>query len=63
MSQKYEYLRNMDEKIKLLEKTAQELITLSKEKEIPAVERNAKRILASTKMLKLDISDILDFQI
>jgi hypothetical protein len=63
MSQKYEYLRNMDEKIKLLEKTAQELITLSKEKEIPAIERNAKRILASTKMLKLDISDILDFQI
>ena len=63
MSQKYEYLKNMDEKIKLLEKTAQELITLSKEKEIPAVERNAKRILASTKMLKLDISDILDFQI
>jgi len=63
MSQKYEYLRNMDEKIKLLEETAQELITLSKEKQIPAVERNAKRILASTKMLKLDISDILDFKI
>ena len=63
MSQKYEYLRNLDEKIKLIEKTAQELIALSEEKEIPAVERNAKRILASTKMLKLDISDILDFQI
>ena len=63
MSQKYEYLRNLGEKIKLIEKTAQELIALSEEKEIPAVERNAKRILASTKMLKLDISDILDFQI
>lgn len=63
MPQKYEHLRNIDEKIKLIEKTAQELIALSKEKEIPAIERNAKRILASTKMLKLDISDILDFQI
>lgn len=63
MSQKYEHLRNIDEKIKLIEKTAQELIALSEQKEIPAIERNAKRILASTKMLKLDISDILDFQI
>ena len=63
MPQKYEHLRNIDEKIKLIEKTAQELVALSKEKEIPAIERNAKRILASTKMLKLDISDILDFQI
>ena len=63
MPQKYEHLRDIDEKIKLLEKTAQELIALSEQKEIPAIERNAKRILASTKMLKLDISDILDFQI
>ena len=63
MPQKYEYLRNIDEKIKLIEKTAQELIALSKQNEIPAIERNAKRILASTKMLKLDISDVLDFQI
>ncbi|MGD8983511.1 MAG: hypothetical protein PVI53_05775 [Desulfobacteraceae bacterium] len=63
MSQKYEHLRDIDEKIKLIEKTTQELIALSEQKEIPAVERNAKRILASTKMLKLDISDILDFQI
>jgi hypothetical protein len=63
MSQKYEHLRDIDEKIKLIEKTTQELIALSEQKEIPAIERNAKRILASTKMLKLDISDILDFQI
>ena len=63
MPQKYEYLRNIDEKIKLIEKTAQELIALSQQNEIPAIERNAKRILASTKMLKLDISDVLDFQI
>ena len=63
MPQKYEHLKHIDEKIKLIEKTVQELITLSKEKEIPAIERNAKRILASTKMLKLDVSDILDFQI
>ena len=63
MSHKYEHLRDIDAKIKLLEKTAQELVALCEEQEIPAVERNAKRILASTKMLKLDISDILDFQI
>ena len=63
MPQKYEHLRDIDEKIKLLEKTAQDLVTLCEEKGIPAGERNAKRILASTKMLKLDISDILDFQI
>ena len=63
MPQKYEHLRNIDEKIKLIEKTAQELVALSEQEEIPAIERNAKRILASTKMLKLDISDILDFQI
>jgi len=63
MESRYAYLKEVDEKIKLLEKTAQELVNLSKEKEIPAIERNAKRILASTKMLKLDISDILDFKI
>ena len=37
MPQKYEHLRNIDEKIKLIEKTAQELVALSKEKEIPAI--------------------------
>ena len=63
MDRKYDYLKDIDVKIKLIEKTAKELMSISKEKEIPAIHSNSKRILASAKMLKIGISDILDFEI
>ena len=37
MESRYAYLKEVDEKIKLLEKTAEELVNLSKEKETLAV--------------------------
>jgi hypothetical protein len=48
----------MDVRIKKIKKAAQELIELSGG--IQAVDRNASRILASVKMLEINISDILD---
>ena len=52
-------LKKIDARIKIIKKTAQEL----KESYggIPAVERNATRILASLKMLEINISDIAAF--
>jgi len=50
-------LKKIDTRIRIIKKAAQEL------KEswggIPAVERNAARILASLKMLEINISDLL----
>ena len=63
MGSKYEYLKEFDTKIKLIEGAAKELVSLSEKKDIPTVNRNAKRILASVKVLKTQISDILDFGI
>ena len=51
-------LRRMDRRIKTIKKAAQELKELSTE--IPAVDRNVVRILASVKMLEINISDLLD---
>jgi hypothetical protein len=50
-------LKKIDTRIKIIKKTAQAL----KESHggIPAVERNATRILASLKMLEINISDIV----
>jgi hypothetical protein len=48
----------MDEKIKLLRKTAEELMVLGGE--IEAVKKNLVRLLASTKMLELNVSDVKD---
>ncbi len=53
-------MKKMDTRIKAIRKAAQELKILSGE--IPAVDRNADRILASVKMLEINISDILDFK-
>jgi hypothetical protein len=50
-------LRALDRKIQDLKQTAQELQTMGAG--IPSVERNVVRILASIKMLELNVSDIL----
>ncbi len=63
MVSKYDYLKEFDTRIKLIEGAAKELISLAEEKDVPAVNRNATRILASTNLLKMQISDILDFGI
>jgi hypothetical protein len=51
-------LEGIDEKIQLLKETAQELKEMGKN--IPAMDRNLVRILASIKMLEINISDVLD---
>jgi len=53
-------MKKMDARIKAIKKAAQELKKLSRR--IPAVDRNAERILASVKMLEINISDILDIK-
>jgi hypothetical protein len=55
MSEKYE-LKKIADKIASLKKTAEELRDLGED--IPALHRNARRILAGIKMLELNISDI-----
>ncbi len=45
----------MDKKIKLLRKTAEELAAMAGD--IEAVKKNLVRLLASTRMLELNISD------
>jgi hypothetical protein len=49
-------IKTMDEKIKLLRKTAEELDELGDG--IEAVKKNIVRLLSSTKMLELNISDL-----
>ena len=51
-------LEGIDEKIQLIKKAAQELKEMGKN--IPAMDRNLLRILASIKMLEINISDVLD---
>ncbi len=51
-------LEGIDQKIQLLKETAQELKEMGKN--IPAMDRNLLRILASIKMLEINISDVLD---
>jgi hypothetical protein len=53
-------MKKIDTQIKAIKKAAQELKELSGG--IPAVDRNAERILASVKMLEINISDLLDFK-
>ena len=54
-------LRKIDDKIKLLRNTAKELESLAEN--IPAITRNTTRLLASVKMMELNISDCIDFDI
>jgi len=51
----------MDTRIKKIKKAAQELKEISGG--IQAVDRNTDRILASVKMLEINISDILDLEV
>jgi hypothetical protein len=51
-------IKKMDTRIKAIKKASQELKNLSGR--IPAVDRNVERILASVKMLEINISDILE---
>jgi len=53
-------LKQMDARIKKIRKAAEELKELSGG--IQAVDRNVGRILASAKMLEINISDILDLR-
>ena len=48
----------IDTQIKMIKKAAQELKQLSGG--IQAIDRNAERILASVKMLEINISDVRD---
>ena len=53
-------IKKIDARIKTIKKTAQELKELSVE--FPAVDRNTARILASVKMLEINISDLIDLK-
>jgi hypothetical protein len=50
------HIEEMDARIKLLRKTAEELLALGGE--IEAVKKNLVRLLASTRMLELNVSDV-----
>jgi hypothetical protein len=54
-------LKKIDDKIKLLRNTAEDLKDLAEN--IPAITRNTTRLLASVKMMELNISDCIDFDI
>jgi hypothetical protein len=51
-------IKKIDTRIKAIRKAAQELKELSGK--FPAVDRNATRILASVKMLEINVSDVKD---
>lgn len=51
-------IRKIDTRIKTIKKAADELKELSAA--IPAIDRNTARILASVKMLEINISDVKD---
>ena len=53
-------IRKLDTRIKMIKKATQELKQLSGG--IQAVDRNAERILASVKMLEINISDFIDLK-
>jgi hypothetical protein len=51
-------IKKLDRKIQLLKKTTEELNQLSKD--FPAIARNTVRILASVKMLEINVSDLVE---
>ncbi len=53
-------LNQINSKIRLMKKTAQELKALGAE--IPAIDRNMVRILASVKMLEINFSDLVQLE-
>jgi hypothetical protein len=60
-SMKRRDVKKLDTRIKAIRDAAQELKKFSGG--IQAVDRNAERILASVKMLEINISDILDLRL
>ncbi len=51
-------LNEIDAKIQLLKKTAADLNRIGED--FPAIARNTVRILASVKMLEINVSDLVD---
>jgi hypothetical protein len=51
-------IKKMDTRIKAIKRAAEELKKLSGG--IQAIDRNAERILASVKMLEINVSDLLE---
>jgi aspartate/glutamate racemase len=51
-------LNEIDKKIQLMKQTAQELNQMGKD--FPALARNTVRIMASVKMLEINISDLVE---
>ena len=60
MAQKID-LDTINDKIQLMKKTAQELNQI--EKNFPAIARNTIRILASVKMLEINVSDLVELDL
>lgn len=52
-------LKKIHTKIQLMKKTAEELKLLGED--FPAVKRNTARILASIKMLEINVSDVIEW--
>ncbi|RLA86099.1 MAG: hypothetical protein DRG31_01165 [Deltaproteobacteria bacterium] len=55
-----DHLKAMDESIRNLRREAEKLLKLADQEDLEAVRRNAKRILASVRMLELEVSDPLE---
>ncbi|MGD2100003.1 MAG: hypothetical protein PVG35_20705 [Desulfobacterales bacterium] len=53
-------INEINTKIKLLRKTAEELNRMGED--FPALARNTVRVLASVKMLEINVSDLVDLQ-
>ena len=51
-------LKEIDEKIQAMKRTAQELSRMGED--FPALARNSVRILASVKMLEINVSDLVE---
>ena len=51
-------IKKIDDKIQVLKRTAEELNRMGED--FPALARNSTRILASVKMLELNVSDLVD---
>jgi len=53
-------LHEINDKIQLMKKTAEELNRIGED--FPAIARNTVRILASVKMLEINISDLIELE-
>ena len=51
-------IKKIDDKIQVLKRTAEELKRMGED--FPALARNSTRILASIKMLELNVSDLVE---